>query len=79
MSKKIFLEILEEAKNRLLKSDLKSIKSGEDFEVRLLQVIQDICSERNITDFGKTGKHSFPDIRIGRFGIGRSLLWVIHG
>lgn len=69
ISKKIFLEILEEAKNRLLKSDLKSIKSGEDFEVRLLEAVQGICAERHITDFGKTGKHSFPDIRIGNFGI----------
>ena len=69
ITKKIFLEILDEAKSRLLKSDLKLIKSGEDFETRLFQVIQDICSERNIADFGKTGKHSFPDIRIGHFGI----------
>ncbi len=69
ITKQTFLDILAEAKSRLLKSDIKSIKSGEDFESRLLLVIKEICAERKITDLERTGKHSFPDIRIGRFGI----------
>lgn len=69
ITKDQFLKILDESKKRLLQSDLKSIKSGEEFESRLLTVIQEVCSSCKITDLERTGKHSFPDIRIGRFGI----------
>lgn len=69
ITEKTFKEILEEARIRLLKSDLKTIKTGEEFESLLFGVIKDICLDRKITDFERLGKHSFPDIRIGSFGI----------
>lgn len=64
-----FIDILEEAKKRLLSAGLKSIESGEDFEDFAYDFIGAICDESGVPDYGKTGKHSFPDIYIGPFGV----------
>ena len=69
ISEKIFLETLEETRRRLLKTDLKNIKSGEEFESLTYDTISAVCKDRGITNFGRTSKHSFPDIFVGPFGI----------
>ncbi|HAJ57558.1 MAG TPA: hypothetical protein DCL35_07305 [Candidatus Omnitrophica bacterium] len=83
ITEKDFIEILTEAKGRLLKTDLASISTGEEFQDRLYEVIEAICKERNIQDYELTGKHSFPDIRIESFGIEAKFTqgdsWTING
>ena len=85
IAEKTFIEILEEAKNCLLKTGLDSISTGEEFQDRLYQVIKVICEERNIDkqECEQTGKHSFPDIRIESFGIEAKFTqgdsWTING
>ncbi|MFA5340040.1 MAG: hypothetical protein WC317_07850 [Candidatus Omnitrophota bacterium] len=69
ISEGTFIEILEEAKIRLLKDGLRNINSGDEFEAILYGVIKAICAERSIRDHLWTGKHSFPDIYIWPFGI----------
>jgi len=69
ISEKTFIGILEEAKVQLLKSELKIIKSGEEFEAILYNVIKEICAAQGIRDVARTSKHAFPDIYIWPFGI----------
>ncbi|MBU1007176.1 MAG: hypothetical protein KKH08_06285 [Candidatus Omnitrophica bacterium] len=71
IDKKVFFNILGESKNRLLsiKGGLKKIKSGDEFEAMLFQVIQEICAELKIRDVMRTGKQTFPDIIIWPYGI----------
>ena len=70
ISKQVFIEILEEAKSRLLSiKGLKKIKSGDEFEALLFSVIKEICAERKIRDVRRTGKQTFPDIVIWPFGV----------
>lgn len=69
ISEKTFIEILEEAKDNLLKAGLKPIKSGEEFEAILYNAIKDICAAKGVRDIARTGRHAFPDIYIWPFGI----------
>jgi len=69
ISEKTFIEILEEAKSRLLDTGLKNIKSGDEFETVLYDVIKNICLEKGIKEYLRTGKHAFPDICIWPYGI----------
>ena len=71
VSKRIFLEILEEAKKRLLSIEggLKRIKSGDEFEALLFATLQEVCAERQIRDLRRTGKQTFPDIIIWPYGV----------
>jgi len=66
---KIFIEILTEAKSRLLQTGVKNIKSGEEFEAVLHGVIKGICAEKSIRDVARTSPHAFPDIYIWPFGV----------
>jgi hypothetical protein len=69
ISEKTFIEILEEAKGRLLKAGLKTIKSGEEFEAILYNVIKDICAAKGVRDVARTSRHAFPDVYIWPFGV----------
>jgi hypothetical protein len=83
ITEKDFVEILTETKTRLLKTNLNSILTGEEFQYRLFEVIKVICEERNIHPCEQMGKHSFPDIRIESFGIEAKFTqgdsWTING
>lgn len=69
IAEKDFIDILEEIKTSLLKTGLKSINSGEEFEDLVFDYTRGLCEEKGIVRFGKTGKHSFPDLYIGSYGI----------
>jgi hypothetical protein len=83
ITEQCFMDILAEAKKRLIKAGLSSIATGEEFQSKLYDVIKAICDERNIHDCEQTGKHSFPDIRIESFGIEAKFTqgdsWTING
>lgn len=73
IDKTLFLTILEEAKRILLNSPdtISRINSGDSFEDDLFKVISQICGSKGLaeSDYSHTGKHAFPDIIIGAFGV----------